>query len=391
MTGSENEVSMIDLTCRSLPYDVHLVEGLRNAGANVTLWVAGCLPGQRRGNCGRSLLDVASSVPGSKARKIAKAAEYLINGVGLHQSLRRDSPDIVHYQWLPFIEKMWPLELLNLKLSKNRGAGIVYTVHNVLPHDTQRRYRNAFRRIYKIPDAIICHTRESKDQLVDDFEVPSGRIWVIPHGPLSNEVTFAPQEEAKNCLQIDSETPICLLFGFIRPYKGIEFLIDSWKYIKKRAPSARLVLAGQPESGYGEILINKIEALDLQREIDTRFKFLPQGQLNLLIQAADILVYPYREITQSGALLTGLTTGKPIVATNVGGFGEIIQHGRTGILVEYGDEEGMAEELAQLLRNPEKRKQLGRAAQEMVDTEYSWDAIALKTLECYQSVKKYSQ
>jgi len=101
-------------------------------------------------------------------------------------------------------------------------------------------------------------------------------------------------------------------------------------------------------------------------------------------------VYPYRSITQSGALLTGLTTGKPIVATDVGGFSEVIRHEQIGILVKYGDEAQMAEEMIKLLRDAEKREQLGRAAREMVETKYSWDTIAHKTLNCYRNVVKKS-
>jgi glycosyltransferase involved in cell wall biosynthesis len=146
------------------------------------------------------------------------------------------------------------------------------------------------------------------------------------------------------------------------------------------------MLAGQPEPGYKDVLEEKIEKLGLEREVDARFEFLPQEELNLCIQAADILVYPYRSITQSGALLTGLKAGKPIVASSVGGFNEMIQHEQTGVLIEYGNEEQLAKELVDLLRDPERREQLGHAAQEMVETEYSWEAIAHKTLECYQSV-----
>ena len=134
------------------------------------------------------------------------------------------------------------------------------------------------------------------------------------------------------------------------------------------------------------MLTDKIEGLNLEREIDTNFEFLPQEKLNLCIQAADVLVYPYRSITQSGALLTGLTSGKPVVTTNVGGFSEMIQHEKTGILVEHGDQENLAEELVQLLRDGEKRKQLGQAAKEMVKAKYSWETIAQKTLDCYQSL-----
>jgi glycosyltransferase involved in cell wall biosynthesis len=352
----------------------------------VDLWAAGCMPEQQQGEKRQFVLDVAGKSLSGPVRKVAKGVEYLINGIGLHWGLREEETDIIHYQWLPFAEKIPSLERVNLECAKSSCASVVYTVHNVLPHDTGDRYRDAFQQLYQLPKALICHTESSRDQLVEDFGVPSQKVWVIPHGPLSQEVTFIPREEAQSRLQLDSERPLCLLFGFIRPYKGVEFLIDSWRYVKEQEPSARLMIAGQPENGYGERLSNKIKELELTQEIETRFEFLPQEKLNLYIQAADVLVYPYRSITQSGALLTGLTTGKPVVATSVGGFSEMIQHNQTGVLIDYGNEEQIAKELVDLLQDSKRREQLGQAAQEMVETEYSWKAIAHKTLECYQSV-----
>lgn len=386
MSEVVGSIYIVDLTCRSLPYDTHLAGGLKRNGAKVDLWIAGCLPEQHRETCGRSILDVARNTPTSKLRKITKAAEYMMNGLGLHWSIRTELPDIVHYQWLPFTNQMPSAEVVNLDWAKRNDSGVVLTVHNVLPHDTGKKYRRNFKRIYNVPDALICHTDESKRKLVREFNISSGKVWVIPHGPLSDVVSSVSQEKARAQLEIELEMPLCLLFGFMRPYKGVEYLLDSWKLVKERVPSARLMLAGQPEPRYEEVLVDKIEKLGLKHEVDARFKFLTQEQLSFCIRAADVLVYPYRSITQSGALLTGLTAGKPIVATEVGGFSEMIQHEQTGLLVQYGNDTQLADELAHLLQNSEKREQLGQAAQEMVETEYSWDAIAHKTLECYRSV-----
>ena len=378
---------IIDLTCRSLPYDAHLVEGLEKAGVDVDLWIAGCLPEQQAKDRKQCVIDIARRAPGRLFRKAAKGAECIVNGLGLHRSLRNmEGPDIIHYQWLPFAETIPSIEMLNLKWAESSGAGIVYTVHDVLPHDTGEQHKETFEQIYQIPDALICHTESSKEKLVDGFSVPLDRISVIPHGPLSDEVSFIPQCEARDRLNLEQDTPFCLFFGRIRPYKGVEFLIDSWRQVKEREPLAHLMLAGQPQIGYQKMLTDKIAELNLEREIDTHFEFLSQEKLNLCIQAADVLVYPYRSITQSGALLTGLTTGKPIVATDVGGFSEMIQHEQTGILVEYGDEEQLSAELVHLLRDAEKRRQIGKAAQKMVEKKYSWDTIAHKTVKCYRSV-----
>jgi glycosyltransferase involved in cell wall biosynthesis len=163
-------------------------------------------------------------------------------------------------------------------------------------------------------------------------------------------------------------------------------LLESWYQVKKRVPAARLVLAGKPEKKYEQVLWSKMEELGLENEVDTHFKFLPKKELDLWVQAADILVYPYRDITQSGALLKGLATGKPVLATDIGGFRETIRHDETGVLVEYGKPNQMSNAIVRLLGDRDKRDKLGRKGREMVATEYSWGEIARKTMKCYQSV-----
>lgn len=336
----------------------------------------------------RGLIDLAGRISFGprNLRRGLKAVEYVVNVLRLLTFIYMNRPNILHVQWFPLVEA-WPeFELWWMKIAQSCGTRIVYTVHNVLPHDTGNRYKDAFRRIYRTSDGLVCHTQQGEDQLIENFDVSSSKIWVIPHGPLSVEAENIPRDKARDRLNLNAKAPLCLLFGFIRPYKGGEFLIDSWRRVKEQEPTAQLILAGRPEDGYGELLLEKIEGLELEDEVATHFEFLPQEKLNLYIQAADVLVYPYRDITQSGALLTGLTTGKPVVATDVGGFSETIRHEETGILVDYGNEEQLAGELVDLLQDPGRREQLGQTAREMVRTEYSWNAIARKTLECYKNV-----
>lgn len=392
--GSTDSTSLragiVDLTGRSRPYDFHLANAMTERRGDFAIWIGGKderSTGKKDRVC-EPPFNFASrlSMEWRRTRKILKAIEYMGNLICLYLWGLRERIDVFHFQWLPLLEVAPAFELLHLRWAQSRGFRIVYTVHNVLPHDTGNEHRSAYRNVYHCVDALICHTGDARRRLVDEFGVEAEKIWVIPHGPLSEEISFVPQEKARDELQLDPESLMCLLFGFIRPYKGAKFLINAWRRVIDQEPAARLVLAGKPEEKYGETLLEKIETLKLTREIDTCFKFIPQDKLSLLVHAADVLVYPYRSITQSGALLTGLTTGKPVVATDVGGFSEMIQHGETGTLVEYGDEEQLAEVLVRLLRDEERREQLGDAAKQMVETEYSWDAIAQKTLECYRKV-----
>lgn len=383
---------IVDLTCRSYPYDTHLFKAIRKQCGDGRLMVTGCMDDQKDDEypCHqKGLFDIAGCMPleSRGLRRGLKAAEYVLNIFILLHIVYTKRPKVLHIQWLPLGE-VWPsFELRWMSVVRRWGTQIVYTAHNVLPHDTGQRYAKTYRSIYHSVDTLICHTDEAKEQLICDFDVSDERVWVIPHGPLSAELKIIPSCQARYQLGIPQEASICVLFGYIRPYKGIEFLLRAWRRVVDRMPNAHLVLAGHGEDSYQQEIEQQIVTLELDQHVETRFYFLPEKELSLIVSAADILLYPYQNITQSGALLTGLTTGKPIVATNIGGFSEVIQDGQTGALVEYGDVVGMEEELVQLLQDGEERKRFGQAARDMVDTKYSWDAIARKTLKCYRSEK----
>jgi len=381
---------VIDITGRSRPYDLHLAAELCKVVPSVRIWIGGntLFDEETHRSVKSPLFNAASRIPHRyhHARKVLKAIEYIFNLIFLYLYIWRVGADIVHFQWLPLLEIAPRWVLRHLQWIQRRGVQVVYTAHNVLPHDTGELHVEAYSRMYECIDGLICHTKQSKKRLVQDLGVQPSKIWVIPHGPLSDEVSHVPQHRARKSLDLGPKEQICLLFGHMRPYKGVDFLLSAWRNVLKKEPLARLILAGKPKGEYGDLIKAKVNAMELENSVDMHLRFLSQEELNLFINASDILVYPYRHITQSGALLTGLTTGKPIVATDVGGFSEMIQHNQTGVLVEYGDEEQLAEELVQLLRDKEKRDQLGRTAIEMVETNYSWEVIARRTVECYQSI-----
>lgn len=386
------EYCIVDLTCRSYPYDTHLYKAIREQCDDGRLLVAGCMDDQadEAYSCfQRGLVDIAGSLPlaSHSLRRGLKAAEYVLNAFLLLYIVYTKRPSVLHIQWLPLGE-VWPaFELWWMSIVRDWRTQIIYTVHNVLPHDTGQHYAEAYCSIYHAVDTLICHTDGAKKQLVCDFGVSDERIWVIPHGPLSAELKILPTHEARDQLGIPHEAPVGVLFGYIRPYKGIDFLLRTWERVANQLPDALLILAGHGEDNYQQEIKQQIASRGLDQRVETRFYFIPEQELSLIVSAADILLYPYQNITQSGALLTGLTAGKPIVATNVGGLSEVIQDGQTGVLVEYGDEAGMEEELVQLLQDEKKRERFGQAARDMVDTKYSWDAIARQTLKCYRSGK----
>lgn len=385
-------VALVDLTCRSPTYDARLGRELDRTGVSLDYWLAGCLQAQeeelddlgpRRG------WDIAGRLPlqFARLRKAAKTCEYLANAVRLNRLVRRGRYDVVHLQWLPLTELAPSIGRGEIRALQSGGSRVVLTVHNVLPHDSALDVEKLIP-VYRTADALVCHTRSACRRLSEEMTLPAERIRVIPHGPLeigglqpgrrgAPEGSARPEERGQ---------PTVLLFGFVRPYKGIDVLLEAWREVERRMPGARLEIAGSGDTKYLGRVRARIEKLELEDSVETEFRFLPEEELAERILAADVLVYPYREITQSGALLAGLATGKPVVASQLEGFEEVIRHGETGLLFSPGDHEALASALVRLLASPDERRRLAESAARDVRERFSWEQIAERTVNLYRDV-----
>jgi len=334
----------------------------------------------------RALLDAGGGIKSSFLRRIIKSCEYLTNLFVLGLRLRASRTDILHVQFLPFLERQMPFEIWFLKWIRRRGIRIVYTVHNVTRQDAPKRGIPLFCRAYSLADALICHGEEARSELVRDFGVAREKIWVIPHGPLFEEPPKLSPQEARSTLGLSSDEPLVLSMGVISQYKGIPFLLDAWKRLQKSGVKARLLIAGTGDPGVIAEVQAKVGREKLEGSVDLWLRFIAVEQLPLLYQAADILVYPYNAGTTSGALLTGMNYGKAIVATRLPFFQENLKDGETALLVNYGDEKALAWSLQKLILRREQRERLGSAVVRQASREISWQEIAKKTRECYEKV-----
>jgi glycosyltransferase involved in cell wall biosynthesis len=335
------------------------------------------------------VMDLSSRIhlrPG-RIRRLFVGFEYLWNLAAFTVRWLLRPPSFVHFQWLPLLRRStigsW-IELSILRILRLRRIRIIQTVHNVLPHDTGDRHRAVFSKAYGLADSLIVHCEYARNELVRSFRIPDERIHSIPHGPLHTEVSReAPWPEA-----VPVSAPYVLFSGQIRPYKGLVFLIDAWPTVVESTPEAKLVIvgrvAGKGSSDYAASLKQQIERK--QHSIIWMPEFVSKHELVSLHANAQVLVYPYRDITQSGALMTGLSFGKPVAATKVGGIVEVVRDGEQGFLVEYGDVGALAGSLNRLLNDAEMRSRMGRANSYRSQTDFSWDRIADLTISCYEAV-----
>jgi D-inositol-3-phosphate glycosyltransferase len=276
------------------------------------------------------------------------------------------------------------------------GKRVVLTAHNVnqARRDNKDSWRNRFtlRVQYRLADHIFVHTQKARDELLEDFGVGGADVTVIPFG-INNAVprTNLTSADAKRKLGIPAEDKAILYFGRIRPYKGIEHLLAAYDELKRRGPSYRLIIAGEPKKGseeYRDEIQNLIRKIDTENRIVCKFQFIPDTEIELYLKAADVLVLPYKEIFQSGVLFLSFSFGLPVVAADVGSFKEEIVEGRNGFLCDPGNATDLASAIERYFASDLYKELSSRRGdiRGLAEAGHSWHVVAEKTLAVYNKL-----
>jgi len=316
-------------------------------------------------------------------RRVARLAEYLFNLALLAGRFAVSRPDVLHVQFLPLLSLGLPFEIWLLGFCRALGIRLCCTVHNVLPHDSGKGERARWIRVYNLMDAFVCHDRQSASRLSAEFGIDPAAITVIAHGPMFGAGTGCGQGAAKRELGYTDGEFLVLCQGIVRPYKGVPFLLEAWRQVAREAPHARLAVAGHAEQQIREELIAAVERLGVADSVRLDLRFLPARTVEVYHEAASTLVYPYREITTSGALMTGMATGKAVVATRLPAFEELLRQDESALLVEYGNSEGLCAALLRLINDEELRLKLGEGLRRAASTLPDWNEIAQSTAGFY--------
>ncbi len=219
--------------------------------------------------------------------------------------------DVVHYQWLT----VPALDALLLPPKRPR----VMTAHYVLPPRPSRRQVAAARRVFGRMDAVVAHSEHGAARLRDELGLGPGRVRVIPHGAF-DYLTRLPEEKPLPAELEGAEGPVILFFGLLRPYKGLDTLLEAFR----RVEGAELWIVGNPRMDV-EPLRRAAAAAPGRVRFLTRF--VEDAEVPAIFRRADVVVLPYRDAEHSGVLYTGLAFAKPLVLSAVGGFPEVAATG----------------------------------------------------------------
>ena len=308
----------------------------------------------------------APGAPGSRTSFAAKLAQHVPDMLRYRGPARR--ADVVHFQWLT----VQPLDVHLLPAVHP----LVLTAHDVLPREPRPGQLAAQRRLYDRVDAVVVHSHTGAERL-RALGVPDERVHVIPHGAFTH-LTALPSAPLPAPLAA-FEGPVVLFFGLLRPFKGLDVLLEAWRGIA----GAELWIVGMPRMD--------LEAVRALAPAGVRFvpRFVTDEELAALFRRADVAVVPYRQADQSGVLFTALAFATPLVASDVGGFGEVAVTGAAEV-VAPGDAVALHDALAGLLADPERRDRMAAAARAAAETTYAWDAIAKRTLALYEDLLRHN-
>jgi len=315
-------------------------------------------------------------------RRLFRAVEYPLDLIFFGRHIEKAKPDILHYQWV----LVSPLDLLMFKRFQAMGIPLVYTAHNILPHEEKRWHRKQYASLYKTVNQIIVHSESNKRELVETFMVDATKVRVIPQGNFSDFSGDAlTKEKAREMLGIDPKQRVILFFGLIKRYKGVEYLIKAFSLVKKRLPGTKLLITGKPNEDFSPYE-SLIADLGIAEDVITHLRFVPYKEMAAYFCAADVVVLPYLKTYQSAVVFTAYTFGRPVIATATGGLLEAIEEGKSGYVVPPADEQVLAEAICEMLSDEARMAQMGDYARHLAKTKYAWPDIARATLEVYRSL-----
>lgn len=303
----------------------------------------------------------------------------LLLGVG-----RTKPGDIVHIHWmhhayqnrnvLLFIVKSF-LFIMTMIFLKLRGVQLVWTIHNLYPHQVKYRRLERMMRtlICKFCSKLIVASESIKRKVIAEFKVPASKLFVVKHGHYlgvykPNGIDFRKQ------YSIGEDANVYLFLGAIKAYKGVEDLIEAFNAIKTK--NDFLIIAGKADKGMERYL----KGVEDTQNIIMELRFIPNEEVADLISAVDVMVMPYKEITTSGSAILGLSFKKLIIMPDNDFIDEYFME---DMVVRYDPNHYNDLENAMKAALNVKRQQLTPPYEEVLK-ELEWSAIAQRIKKVYQ-------
>lgn len=297
----------------------------------------------------------------------------------LTRHIEAEAPDIAVFSIIRF-----PFQAYFLRRLQRSGIRLAQICHEFAARERDTAWLRSIHmrlssKVYACFSTIFFLSEDTRRAFLEVFDFPKSRTFVLPHGP-ALVLPPASGVDVAARYSVRPDARMVLMFGGLRPSKGVPDLIDA--FAKPVTPSdVRLVIAGYPSRGFDT---DAVEAQALRAGVADRiafdYRYLPMDELNALVGRADVVVFPYRNATASGALALAQSLARPVVATAVGGLAEVVEDGISGRLVPPSDPDALAVAIATLLDDPQEACRMGERGRADLDG-HSWAVVARRMLD----------
>jgi beta-1,4-mannosyltransferase len=300
----------------------------------------------------------------------------------------RGSIDVLHIHWPHALYKApGPAARVSrcrdvircLARARSLGYKVVWTVHNLYPHESPSPELDEQARlaITQLATAVIVHCEKARVCVRDQFFREDG-VFVIPHGHFMDAYpNIVTRPEARERLGIPDGCFTYVYFGNVRPYKGLERLLRAFSRLP--GDSVRLLLAAKIFYEYGAGLVERAAEAD-PRIVAVTSLFFPNEDLQVFFNAADVAVFPFLDVLTSGSVMTALSFGRPVIVPALGCLTELVD-GSVGILYEPSETDALGKALVDIRKCD--LEDCGQAARWRAKS-FSWRTIAEQTLAAYR-------
>jgi glycosyltransferase involved in cell wall biosynthesis len=330
-----------------------------------------------------------------RLRRVRRGRRYAGAWARTVAAVRRLRPD-----WVQLGDLRFAGDLAAVVALRALGTRVADVCHNVAPFALAGASaggfrqgpmtRRVFRALYRRMDLLFVHYPSNRARLLEAYGLRPERVVAIPHGDESLLAELAdPAVDAaalRGRLGLAAEQRVVLFFGTLSRYKGVDLLLEAFARVAARTPEARLVVAGFPTPEFDLEAHRRLAArLGLGEQVRWAPGYAPVGEVAAWMRLAEVAVFPYRDLSQSGALALATTFGVPVVASRVGAMAEMVRDGETGRLVPPEDPAALAAAIAELLADPAQAAALGARAAAEQRLRASWRAVARALLAAYEA------
>lgn len=379
------KIALIDPSLFTWPYDDALASALEQNGHTVVVYGKYLAQGQSAKSAPHYRELFYPGLHHPKMQELSapfllalKGIMHFFSLIALKRELKRLKPDIIHFQWapLPVVDKFFISAF-------RRIAPTILTVHDSMPFNANPRSKLqqlSALTIMRYFDHLIVHTEQAKKRL-STYGLSSSRI---AHGPL-----YANISVPNVVSEITKDDKITLLlFGKLKPYKGVDILIHALAAL----PSHLRLRYCLHIVGQAQMDVSALYALAKEKGVAANIiwdlRFVPDTEMGDIFAKSDIIVMPYREIDASGVLMIAIDAEKPIIASRIGLFAEMLEDGKHGYLIAPQDAQALSKAIAALIENKEHRLRMGKEIRKLKNSIPRWHSIAKITEALYHDIRE---